>query len=324
MVVLIVFVGAGLVAGGTAAAVSAFANRDASHVTHGPVHAVARVTQRSLWAKGGFAAWMRRRISPSEATGLALLSALGLLVVVGVLAFEIRRQSEVVHLDVDIARWAFGNSTDISTRVLRSFTWLGSTIVVVVICAAVITFEVVRTRARGVVLFVLLAVGGANVATNLVKAIVERPRPAIGPLATYSGFSFPSGHSSSAAACFAVCALCLGRGRSTGVRTVLIAVAAAVAVMVATSRVELGVHWFSDALAGLCFGAAWFSLCAIAFGGRLLRFGAPVEAAVRTQDARVEVAERPPRELRAHDQGGDAQRRADDDVGQIMHSENHP
>ena len=60
--------------------------------------------------------------------------------------------------------------------------------------------------------------------------------------------------------------------------------AVAIAVAVATSRVLLGVHWLTDVLAGLALGWAWFALCAIAFGGRLLRFGAPVEAAERVDE----------------------------------------
>jgi hypothetical protein len=36
-------------------------------------------------------------------------------------------------------------------------------------------------------------------------------------------------------------------------------------------------------LARLALGWAWFAVCSIAFGGRLLRFGAPVEVAARTE-----------------------------------------
>ena len=43
----------------------------------------------------------------------------------------------------------------------------------------------------------------------------------------------------------------------------------------------LDVHWLSDVVAGLALGWAWFAVCAIAFGGRLLRFGATAEALER-------------------------------------------
>ena len=46
---------------------------------------------------------------------------------------------------------------------------------------------------------------------------------------------------------------------------------------IAATRVLLDVHWLSDVVAGLALGWAWFAVCAIAFGGRLLRFGAPAE-----------------------------------------------
>ena len=57
---------------------------------------------------------------------------------------------------------------------------------------------------------------------------------------------------------------------------------------VASSRVLLDVHWLSDVIAGLLLGWGWFAICGIAFGGRLLQFGAPAElaAAVADDDAR--------------------------------------
>ena len=48
MLVLTVFVCAGLIAGALAAGVTAFVNRDPAHVSHGPVHAVAGATRRSI------------------------------------------------------------------------------------------------------------------------------------------------------------------------------------------------------------------------------------------------------------------------------------
>ncbi len=49
-----------------------------------------------------------------------------------------------------------------------------------------------------------------------------------------------------------------------------IGAAVALAAAVAASRVLLDLHWLSDVVGGLALGWAWFVLCAIAFGGRLL------------------------------------------------------
>src|SRR6185295_17506438 len=96
--------------------------------------------------------------------------------------------------------------------------------------------------------------------------------------------SFPSGHAAAAAATFAAVALLVGRGRSRRTKALLAGGAAFIAVGVASTRVLLGVHWFTDVLAGLAMGWAWFALCSIAFGGRVLHFGQPVEMAQEAAD----------------------------------------
>ena len=101
------------------------------------------------------------------------------------------------------------------------------------------------------------------------------------PIAETLGPSFPSGHSSWSAAFFAAAALLLSRGRDRRTRAMIAGVAAGLAVLVAGTPVLLGVHWLSDVIAGLALGSAWFCVCAIAFGGRLLRFGLPATEAAR-------------------------------------------
>ncbi len=57
----------------------------------------------------------------------------------------------------------------------------------------------------------------------------------------------------------------------------------------------LDVHWLSDVIAGLALGWAWFAVCSIAFGGRMLSFGVAARKAVQQADveARSPDAEQP-------------------------------
>ena len=168
-----------------------------------------------------------------------------------------------------------------STWGLHAVTQLGGTYAVIGLIAVVSIVEYVRVPNRWIPVFLLTVVLGEVVLVNVIKEALDRVRPAFDPAAASLGPSFPSGHSATAAAAYAAFALVLARRRSQMTRAVIAAGAVGIAAAVATSRVMLGVHWLSDAIAGLAFGWAWFAICAVAFGGRLLSFGAPVEAATR-------------------------------------------
>jgi membrane-associated phospholipid phosphatase len=229
-------------------------------------------------------------VDPKAATGLALTVALTLTVVgaiaVGALFVMAQHNVLLAHYDLSAARWGASHATSASTRFLRDVSLVGgSTEAVIVIPLVVAIIEYVRTRTRALFAFLLVVVLGQTIIMNLVKYAVDRPRPDIRRLTGFSGSSFPSGHATAAAAIFASVALLLGRRRSRRTKSLLAGAAAGIAVAVATSRVLLGVHWFTDVLAGLALGWAWFAASSIAFGGRVLEFGRPVAVAERIEEA---------------------------------------
>lgn len=228
----------------------------------------------------------RRRIDPGPATGLALTAAAGLgfagVSAVGVVLAMVRTNRGLARLDAAAARFGADHATAASTELLRNVSWLGGTSAVV--GGAVVCLLTSRDRPAPAAGFLVALVGGQFALSNLIKVVVDRARPELHPLTGFSGMSFPSGHATAAAACSLGFALLLGRRRSIRVKAVLAGVAAAISVAVAATRVLLGVHWFTDVLAGVGLGAAWFAVVSIAFGGRLLRFGAPVELAERIAD----------------------------------------
>ncbi len=226
---------------------------------------------------------LRNRTNPAEITGLALTVAIGVCILsaagIGLLLAMVHSGSGLARWDTGLARFGADRATSGSTTFLRDVSQLGGTMGVAVIGLAVAVVEVRRTRTGAVVAFLLLALGGQFAIANLVKIMVNRDRPAVLHLTGFSGSSFPSGHATAAATTFMACALLLGRRRTNEKRAALAGLAVGLATAVAMSRVLLGVHWFTDVLAGLLLGWAWFALCSIAFGGRLLRFGATTRQA---------------------------------------------
>ena len=228
----------------------------------------------------GLRAALRRRIDPGTLTGFALTAAVALTaagaVGVGTLAQMARHNAGIARWDIRLARFGAEHATHVSTTVMRDVSLLAGTVGIILIALATAAVEFRRLRQKSAVIFLALVVAGQFALSNSVKVIVGRARPDIDRLTGFSGASFPSGHATAAAATFMACALLIGRRRPQRVKALCASVAAGLAVCVAATRVFLGVHWLTDVIAGLFLGWSWFALCSIAFGGRLLRFGAPV------------------------------------------------
>jgi membrane-associated phospholipid phosphatase len=258
------------------------------------VEAVEEVASHSA----GMRSWLRARRDPKAATGLALSVALGATVIGGLilasLAYLIRGNDALLDTDSGVARWGHDHASHWSTLGLRAITQLGDTPAVAVLLLVLALVEIRRIRTLHVMLFLAAVIIGNHVVTTAIKDLADRARPTLNAFAATLGPSFPSGHSSTAASFYAAAALVLGRRRGRRARALLAGGAVGIAVAVASSRVLLDDHWLSDVIAGLALGWAWFSLCAIAFGGRLLQFGATVERAEsdlppRRASARPEV-----------------------------------
>lgn len=250
--------------------------------------AVAQTVGRSVAEHTNLRSRLYRRLDPMAATGLAL--TLALVVVIGgglllaILAYFVRSNSRLVQLDRSVAQWGNDHAGSLSTHGLNLITQLAGTWTIVVLAVVVAIVEYVRASSRWIVPYLAVVLVGESLLTLAVKDLAHRVRPTFNPIAATLGPSFPSGHSATAAAFYAAVALLLGRRRGHGARSLLAGGAAGLAVAVASSRVLLDVHWVSDVIAGLALGWAWFAICSIAFGGRLLQFGAAVESAARAAD----------------------------------------
>lgn len=246
---------------------------------------VAREAGEHATGAGGRRAVRAARRDPEKATGLALTLAL-LVVLVGgmvlaLLAVVVRGTDMLAGIDSGVAEWGDRHGSAWSHDAITLVTRLGETWLVVLVAIVVAIVELTRTRSRWVAPFLLAVILGDKLLTHAIKELVDRARPELEAVAATLGPSFPSGHTSTAAASCAAFALVAGRWWGRRAWPALAGGAVGIAVAVALSRVLLDVHWLTDVLGGLALGWAWFAACAIAFGGRLLSFGASARAAAR-------------------------------------------
>ncbi|TMC28859.1 MAG: phosphatase PAP2 family protein [Chloroflexi bacterium] len=103
---------------------------------------------------------------------------------------------------------------------------------------------------------VVVAAGSAAL-PSVVKLIVARPRPTIEHLSHLTSLSFPSEHTTQAAAIYLTIAILLSRDLNRGWRELVVVLAVLIALAVAWSRVYLGVHFPTDVIAGLLLGWSW-------------------------------------------------------------------
>ena len=248
-----------------------------------PAEEVARAVGEAVRPHRGARRLLAGRLDREVASGLLLTLTLVVILVggllLGILAVLVRRVAFIQHIDNSVAAWGYDHRSGWSTSGLHAITDLGSIQVVVGLAVVLVLVELVRHRSRWAFLFLLVVLVGEELAQTGVKDLVGRLRPTLVPAAAKLGPSFPSGHSATAAAFYAAAALIVGRSLRRPARHVVIAAAVAIAVAVAGSRVLLDLHWLSDVVGGLALGWAWFAICAVVFGGRLLRPTAAADVA---------------------------------------------
>lgn len=272
-VIVLVF---GLVTAAVVSLVSAFS---AKHVDPVDTEPEKRRLVRFVAKRPRLAHFVRERLSRTTAGGLMLtvgfVSVLGLSVFVGLLFDMVDANFGFARFDESVARWGAANAGGPLHDTHLLFTRLGGSFAVTIVAIAVGTWGWWRYKNPHVALFMVSVTLGQALINSGLKWIVARDRPDLAQLAPWSGSSFPSGHAAAAAATYAAAALVLTLRSTRAKRALAAGLATFIALGVAATRALLGVHWLTDVLAGTGVGFAWFIVCAVAFGSRIMRFGEP-------------------------------------------------
>lgn len=144
--------------------------------------------------------------------------------------------------------------TDWLTKIIGVITNLGGIYILPIIC--IIALIVIREKKIGLLMFFnLILISGANA---LLKNLVQRPRPDGYRLISERGYSFPSGHSMISTAFYGLIIYYISiYVKNKKLKHALYTIISLLIILIAFSRVYLGVHYASDVIAGFLISIAY-------------------------------------------------------------------
>ena len=213
--------------------------------------------------------FLAARIAWGSATGLSLTIGLVALVVIGQsfldLLLDVVTDSRVAGTDRRILHLVETLRTPELDQIMYALTYLGSVRVILTLAAVVAIIALLAGWYTDVVLLILALVA-SELFVLATKTLVARPRPPLEDARiVQTGFSFPSGHAALAATFYGTLAYLLIRALHwDALKVVVGSVAALLVVTIGISRIYLGVHYPTDALAGWTLGLFWLVVIVVA------------------------------------------------------------
>ena len=189
-----------------------------------------------------------------------LLAELGLACVIGFVLLVIV-QSLATALDAAGLEAAAALRTPGVTRTMQAISWLGSGDAQFPFAFGLAGFFLWRRRKRQAAQYLGWGFAGWAV-WALLKILIHRARPRLVEHLSGAGWwSFPSGHAMLAPIVYVFAVVLLEPEiRNKTAWRILLAVSWVLSVLIAFSRVYLGVHYPTDVIAGLLAGSAWLAL----------------------------------------------------------------
>lgn len=187
---------------------------------------------------------------------------LGIIFSVSSLFFFIKLRSEVfekefLSFDTGIINFIYNFRTPLLNKIMIGVSYLGSQFIIAAAIILVVIFFL-KNHKKDAALFIFI-ISMAFIINNILKEIIQRPRPQIYPLISASGYSFPSGHAMDSFvfyATFSYLVFHFTQNKKLGFISTFVSIT--IILLIGISRVYLGVHYPTDVLAGYLGGFFWF------------------------------------------------------------------
>ena len=144
--------------------------------------------------------------------------------------------------------------SDFATPIAKFITNFGGAIFIILL--TVILIAVIKNKKIGLSILTNLAI--ITILNQLLKRILQRPRPTEYRIIEESGYSFPSGHSMISMAFYGyLIYLSYKYVENKNVKWILISLLSVLICLIGISRIYLGVHYTSDVLGGFLISISY-------------------------------------------------------------------
>jgi membrane-associated phospholipid phosphatase len=202
---------------------------------------------------------LAERLRPGGALGLTLTASVLALAgagwAFGAVLQDVLAGDEGVLLDGPVQRFLVAHREAWLTPLMRAATDLGAAAVLLVLVLLAGLAWWARTRNWRPLGLLAPAYLGAWLLSDTIKTLTHRARPpAAQAIGHWTGYAFPSGHTTKATATYGLLVATTPRwgGKVAGWTAALL-----LAGLVALSRLYLGASWLTDVLGAFSLGAAW-------------------------------------------------------------------
>ncbi len=167
----------------------------------------------------------------------------------------------IVQFDVALANSLHSVATSGSTSAFLTISLFGGMILFVWSVVVGLIFAWKR-QWLGLVMWLITIVGGEGL-NSLLKLFFARPRPTFAtPLVIERFYSFPSGHAMMSFIAYGMLAYIICVLLKNNAQRLLVVLATGFIIFViGVSRIALGVHYFSDVVAGYAVASFWLITC---------------------------------------------------------------
>lgn len=144
--------------------------------------------------------------------------------------------------------------SDNVTPIAKAITQLGGAIFLIGL--SITLAIVIKNKKIGILIWVNIAI--STLLNQILKFIIQRPRPTEFRIIDESGYSFPSGHSMISATFYGFLIYLIYKNvKNKYLKYSLITMLVILILLIGTSRIYLGVHYTSDVLAGFLIAISY-------------------------------------------------------------------